>query len=197
MSRFNTLARGSDSDMDVRAEAALQAACVAAHAGEWRLCADRYLEAYNACSSQWPLKYNCWSGYTSVLCEDHFIATDADLAALRKVRKDESAYLLDRQQASFTQAYVLKVHHGDRQGAARAYRRAIDQCKSATAADRDRKVLMPDEATRQLKLKPSGPIFDETLTTATKNLASMEDHSGTWRTMCTLPEDHVHAPGLG
>ena len=173
--------RQSSSWMDARAEAALQAAGVAAHAGKWRLCADRYLEAYNACSSQWPLKYNCWSGYTSVLCEDHFIATDADLAALRKVRKDESAYLLDRQQASFTQAYVLKVHHGDRQGAARAYRRAIDQCKSATAADRDRKVLLPD-ATMQWKLEPSGPIFDETLTNATQNLASMEDHSRAWRT---------------
>ena len=144
--------------MDVRAEAALQAACVAAHAGEWRLCADRYLEAYNACSSQWPLKYNCWSGYTSVLCEDHFIATDADLAALRKVRKDESAYLLDRQQASFTQAYVLKVHHGDRQGAARAYRRAIDQCKSATAADRDGSAWLQLQLHRRLVGQQDLPI---------------------------------------
>ena len=160
-----------------RADLALQAAGLAAQAGDWRLCADKYLEAYNVCSSDWPAKFCCWSGYTSVLREDHFKATDADLTALRKVRKDENAPLLDRKQASFAQAYVLKEHRGDRPGAARNYRRTIDLCTSATAADRERQVLLPDAATMKYTPTSCGPLFDRTLKTAKENLASMEDHS--------------------
>ena len=65
-----------------RADAALHTAGVAANAGQWRRCADSYLEAYTIADKGWVARYNCWSGYTSVLREDHFVATEEDLKAL-------------------------------------------------------------------------------------------------------------------
>ena len=49
---------------------------LAASVGQWRRCADKYLEAYMVADSGWVAKYNCWSGYTSVLREDHFPASE-------------------------------------------------------------------------------------------------------------------------
>ena len=149
---------------------------LAAQGRAWRLCADKYLEAYLTCENDWAMRYNCWSGYTSVLREDHFRASDADLQALRTVAKDASLSLLERQQAAFTCGYVLKEQRGDRDGAAKSYRAAIATCRAATAGDRRRKVMLPDAATGRYLPTPSGPIFDEALKTAAGNLASMENH---------------------
>lgn len=156
-----------------RADSALQAAGIAANAGQWRQCADRYLEAYTIADSGWIAKYNCWSGYTSVLREDHFVASEDDLKALKRVAKDTSAPRIDRQEAHFTRGYVRK-QLGDREGAARSYREAIELCKAATAEDRARTVVLPDMRAMQYMPKPSGPIFDETLKVAGENLAAME-----------------------
>ena len=90
--------------------------------------------------------------------------------------KDEKAPRLDRQQAHFTRGYVRKAL-GDREGAARSYREAIEMCKAATAEDRTRQVVLPDQRTMQYMPKPSGPLFDDTLKTASENLAAMEERT--------------------
>ena len=165
----------SKSGQRSRANSALQDAGLAAAAGSWRKCADKYLEAYLIADAGWTAKYNCWSGYTSVIREDHFVASEMDLKALKSVAKDESAPRLDRQRAHFTRGYV-RYALGDREGAARSYRSAIDLCNAATAAERSRKVTLPDRRTNQYMPTPSGPIFDDTLKTATENLKAMEEH---------------------
>jgi hypothetical protein len=157
----------------VRCDAALLAAGVAAHAGKWRQCADLYLQAYMIADSGWIAKYNSWSGYTSVLREDHFVASKGDLEVLKRVAKDESVPRLDRSRAHMTRGYVL-YSLGDREGAARSYRQAMVLCKAATAEERTRNVLLPDERAMKLLPTPSGPIFDDTLKTASENLASIE-----------------------
>ena len=156
-----------------RADAALIEAGQAAMISEWRRCADKYLEAYTIADSGWVAKYNCWSGYTAVLKEDHFKASEDDLKALKRVAKDETAPRLDRFMAHFAHGYV-QYSLGNRESAGRSYRRAIEVGKGATAAERARKVLLPDERTLQYMEKPSGPLFDATLQTAGENLASME-----------------------
>ena len=118
-------------------------------------------------------KYNSWSAYTSVLREDHFVASKGDLEVLKRVAKDESVPRLDRSRAHMTRGYVL-YSLGDREGAARSYRQAMVLCKAATAEERTRNVLLPDERAMKLLPTPSGPIFDDTLKTASENLASIE-----------------------
>ncbi|KAJ1449552.1 hypothetical protein M885DRAFT_622476 [Pelagophyceae sp. CCMP2097] len=158
---------------DARANLSLEAAGMAAMRGAWRQCADAYLEAYNVCGSNWPLRYNCLSGFASVLCEDHFKASPADLQALGKVGKDVAAPRLDRVKAHFSRGYARKAL-GDREGAARSYRCCIEVSEAASAADRRRTVILPNVATRQYAPSPCGPIFDGLLATARDNLAPME-----------------------
>ena len=57
----------------------LYAASEAAVHGNWRLCADSYRRAYDGSARDWELSYNCISGFTSVLQENHFTATAEDL----------------------------------------------------------------------------------------------------------------------
>ena len=162
---------------DSRALAALDAAGAAAMRGAWRLCADSYLEGFVLCGAGWPLRYNCLSGYSSVLREDHFKASDADLLALRRIAKDAREPCLERAQAHFSRGYARKAR-GDREGAARSYRCCIDICEAATAPDRSRTCLLPNAVARRYAPAPCGPLIDNVLETARDNLSSMERHTG-------------------
>ena len=126
--------------MDPRSFNLLASSSHAAAAGDWRRCADCYLQAYTSSARSWPLQYNCWSGCTSVLREDRFPASDRDVKQLKRVAEDESAPPLDRAQAYFSRGYIL-FGRGDRPSAARAYRACIDICSGATSAQRSRKLL--------------------------------------------------------
>ena len=148
----------------------LMAAGLAARSGNWRLCADKYLAAYSAAADTWPGKYNCWSGFCSVLTEDRFVPSALDFDALANVAKDRNSPLLDRAQARFASGYC-KAGLGDREGACRSYRRCIELIESATADDRSRSELLPDAATLSFKPKCCGPIFDDLLRVARDNLA--------------------------
>ena len=70
---------------------ALMAASEAALRGDWLRCADSYARAYKASSRDWDLLYNCVSGYTSVLAENHFQPRPEDMQLLEDIAKDESA----------------------------------------------------------------------------------------------------------
>ena len=65
-------------------ERALHDAGVAAMGGDWRRSADAYRRVVDGSPEEWPLGYCCVSGYTSVLREEHFAATTADLAFSRR-----------------------------------------------------------------------------------------------------------------
>ena len=104
------------------------------------------------------MRYYCWSGYTSVLVEDHFVAPKADLKVLKRVAEDEAAPRLDRTAAAFTRGYCLK-QAGNREAAARAYRLAIELGQGATPEERARSVILSDQATSTWQPQASGKHF--------------------------------------
>ena len=74
----------------------------AAQAGDWRRCADAYLDAYYTSTKTWEYRQNVWSGYTSVLREGNTPVLDSDFDTLSGVANDEGAHIYDRVQAHFT-----------------------------------------------------------------------------------------------
>ena len=157
--------------MDPKSFNLLASSSQAAAAGDWRRCADCYLQAYTSSARTWPLQYNCWSGYTSVLREDRFPASDRDVKQLKCVAEDESAPPLDRAQAYFSRGYVL-FGRGDRPSAARAYRACIDICSGATAAQRSRELLVSWDG--PLQLHTVGPMLDQCARNARDNLRPLD-----------------------
>ena len=120
---------------------ALHAASEAAMRGDWQRCADSYRQAYIKSAKDWDLRYNCISGFTSVLSENHFKAREEDLQFLQALAKDEEAPALYRATASFTRGLMLWLSQ-DREGAKRNYRKAIRIAESASNADRERKEIL-------------------------------------------------------
>ena len=169
--------------------------------GDWRGCADSYLAAYQGSSRRWTCKYNCWSGYTSVLAEDRFAPTDADVRALKRVADDDAAPTLDRANATFARGYVLK-NRGDRASAARAYRACVEMASGAAAAARARTVLLPNTQTqRDGLLRPTavGPILDDLIATASRNLRAMEGQASPEEITATVErlDEQTARLGLG
>jgi hypothetical protein len=160
-------------------ERSLTQATLASIEGNWRLCADKYLEAYTACSPSWRGKYNCWSGFTSVLREDRFLPSAADIATLRTVAKSKGARHLERVVAYFTLGHCLyALAYDNREGAGRSYRRAINLIDSATDAHRAESVILPDEAAMDFMPKSCGPLLDDFGVRAQQNLLSMNGSRG-------------------
>ena len=91
---------------DAAADGHLRAAGEAAMRQDWRGCADSYLRAYLISTPQWPLRYNTWSGFSSVLREGNVEVTRDDYQALWSVADDIDAPLLNRVQAFFTAGFV-------------------------------------------------------------------------------------------
>lgn len=158
-------------------DAGLQAAMLAAHAGNWKLCARQYLTAYRSAPTSWPYKYNCWSGYTSVLCEDRFSPEEADFEALTSVAKSRESSLLEKTEARFTLGYLL-IARGNREDGCRQYRRCIELAESASAADLARCVMLPDAATMSFRPAECVTKFDDLLKNARQNLAVLESSTG-------------------
>ena len=120
---------------------ALMAASEAALRGDWLRCADSYARAYKASSCDWDLLYNCISGYTSVLAENHFHPRPEDMQLLEDIAKDESAPPLHRTKAALTRGLMHWLKH-DRELAKTEYRRAIKAAEAVSTAERERKVLL-------------------------------------------------------
>lgn len=161
---------------------ALSAAGLAATQGDWRLCADSYLLAYTSSTPSWPMRYYCWSGYTSVLADDHFVAPKADLKVLKSVAEDEAAPRLDRTAAAFTRGYCHK-QAGNREAAARAYRLAIELGQGATPEERARSAIFSDQATSTWQPQASGKHFVSACYTPTAAT-----------TIATTTDRHDHRP---
>merc|ERR1719424_1133095 len=75
----------------------------AAQSGRWRESADAYLAAYllPACA-QWDGHWHVWSGFTSIIRDGCFPASEAHLKALKRVGNGSGYPVLHRAQAHFT-----------------------------------------------------------------------------------------------
>ena len=145
---------------------ALMAASEAALRGDWLRCADSYARAYKASSPEWDLLYNCVSGYTSVLAENHFQPRPEDMQLLEDIAKDESAPPLHKSKAAVTRGLMHWLKH-DRELAKTEYRRAIKFAEGVSTAERERKVLLNTH--EGLQCLSQGPLIDEALIVARKH----------------------------
>ena len=93
------------------------AAIEAALRGDWLRCADSYARSYNVLSREWDLLYNCISGYTSVLAENHFQPRPEDMQLLEDIAKDENAPPLHRSKAAVTRGLMHWLKNGRELGA--------------------------------------------------------------------------------
>lgn len=114
-------------------------AALAAQRSDWRACADCYRQAYEAVPQnsrdRVKLAYNCISGYTSVIRQEDITPTDSDLIFLKQLGKEEKAPAPVRVQAMFTLGFARWCMR-DREGAARAYRKAIEVGGAVSQAER-------------------------------------------------------------
>ena len=115
-----------------------------AHESLWRRCAKCYLLAYTTCDPGWEYKYNCWSGFTSVLMEQRF-DDDEYTRQLTRVARDPTARALDRAVARSAKGQ-LAYNRGDREAAARSYRRVLEVAEAATVDERQSTVLFSSAA---------------------------------------------------
>jgi len=107
-----------------------------AQAGRWLQSADDYLQAYMMPScAKWNAYYHVLSGFTSIIRDNRFPATQTHMRALKQIARDESRPVLHRAQAHFTRG-LARRDAGDRQGAARDYMACIEVVAQATEADR-------------------------------------------------------------
>lgn len=148
----------------------LQDAIVAANAGAWRECADKYLEATMAAPRTWEQRWYAFSGFTSLVAgERRFPPTEHDMKALRAIACDKAEPPHFRCEAEFSIGLARWEAH-DREGAARHYRSALEAGGAASAQERALRTLHADG-----KLTSVGEILDATTTNARKNLAILED----------------------
>ena len=108
----------------------------AAQSGRWRESADAYLAAYllPACA-QWDGYWHVWSGFTSIVRDGHFPASEAHLKALKRVGNGSGYPVLHRAQAHFTRG-IARWEAGNREEAARDYHAAVQVVAQATQAER-------------------------------------------------------------
>ena len=159
---------------------------MAAGSENWVQCKDKYLEAYGSCSADWHLRFCCLSGYSSVLLEGSAEASAADLKMLKQVAEGHRSKgggpssKLERVLALYTLGYI-RFQKGEREGAARRYRTAVEVASSATPAERECFVELAKSSQDMpwaLPSVPCGPIFDHFEKQARDNLAPMEMRRG-------------------
>eukprot|EP00808_Paulinella_micropora_P019468 g13880.t1 len=124
----------------------------------------------------WPVRYCCLSGLTSIMREERFTPTKKDMRFMKHISHDTKEGILEQVQASFSHGFASWVL-GDRETAARSYRHAIQTARQATQADKSRTVVMPDMQTLSYHPTPAGPLIAECLDGAVSNLAVLEQRS--------------------
>ena len=105
-------------------------------AGRFQESADAYLTAYLmpscAHTEGW---WHLLRGFTSIVCDGHFPASDKHLKALKRISHDESLPLLHRAEAQLTRG-LARYAAGNREEAARDYTATLEIISRATAAQR-------------------------------------------------------------
>ena len=157
-------------ESNARADQLLAAAGDAAVKGNWRLCANNYLAAFTGSSPQWSLRYNCWSGYASVLREGNVQVVPEDRSALRSVADDVAAPALHRVQAHFTIGFVSNSAN-DVGAARKGYADAIRVADDISPAERQ--ALVTVATAKGYEPLPAGTIVDDLKRYSQDNLRSL------------------------
>lgn len=144
-------------------------ASMAASEGRWRLSADNYLQAFSEASAAHPLKLSSLSGYSSVLREGHFVATDEDMKQLKFIAESKKATALQKAMAFFARGY-LRFNSGDREGAVRDYRRAIAAAESPSPREERSTVILPNKSLGTFAPTSVKKLLEETAQGARENL---------------------------
>lgn len=154
------------------------AAVVAFQQGNHRLSANKYIEAYHLAPQNDKTLWQIFHGYTSILKEEYFPATDNDLKSLQRIADDKSQGKLYRVEASFTCGLLLWIRN-QREEAANYYRKAVRIAQRTSEKER-KKTLMatlvsPDgNQITGLGMKSIGEIMDPIVEDAQGNLNKME-----------------------
>ena len=115
--------RKSKRRSELQAMKYLQESSIAGQAGNWRLCADKYIASIQVAPYDWQYRYNNFSGYCSIVnTERRFTLNELenDFKILKKNRDDENERKLLRAAASFHYG-VLRLEM-NKKSAAHSYR---------------------------------------------------------------------------
>lgn len=149
--------------------------------GNYRQSANKYLESFLASPGKYSEnRWQIFHGYTSVLQDEYFTASQSDVVALQRIVEDKHELKLYRCEAAFTLGFSWRLR--DREESATCYRDAIRIGEKAPENERRKKVLAtlttPDgSAVTGLGVKPIGGIIDEILAKTRGNLSAMEHGS--------------------
>mmetsp|Transcript_38699 Transcript_38699/g.65145 ORF Transcript_38699/g.65145 Transcript_38699/m.65145 type:complete len:341 (+) Transcript_38699:146-1168(+) len=137
-------------------------------AGKYADSAEAYLRAYKSVSVQ--LKYNCLSGFTSLLREETVKPTDAHMKFLKELKKDTTKPPAERILSAHTYGLMKYVVFGDRESAGKSYRLAVDVASTTPPQEYAKEVLMTNPS-GAFTPTPVGPMIVEYSTGARDNLA--------------------------
>ncbi|GKZ00221.1 hypothetical protein MPSEU_000975000 [Mayamaea pseudoterrestris] len=144
-------------------------AVISFHLREFRKAADLYWEAFNKFPSKWTEhRYQCFTGYSSILAEKYFKHTATDLENIRSVLDNEEELAFFRVDAGLTLGILRHRDHDD-EDAADVYRQAIGIAKAASKQELKRRTL--NELNQNVTVRELIGGLQEQLT---KNLKSIE-----------------------
>jgi len=144
--------------------------------GRFRESADAYLLAFltPSCANtdSW---WNVWRGFTSIIGENHFLASEAHLRVLKRVARDESYPIALRAEAQCTRG-LARYGAGNREEAARDYTATLAIVSRATPAERAARVwdlgVQPNGQMGVVQ-KVVGEVLDQLAVDARNNLDRM------------------------
>jgi len=154
-------------------------AVTAFHQGNHRLSATKYLQSFLASPDKWdPNRWQIFHGYTSILQEEYFKASDSDLEALQRTANDKNELKLYRCEATFTLGLLIWIRN-DRDEAAATYLNVQRLAEKAKKQERRFKVMAtiptPDgNRVAGIGMTPMGELMDGIATQARDNLQQMQ-----------------------
>lgn len=186
-------------ERDRRADASLQEVGAAAQRGDWSAVARAYADAFFGSSASWPYRYNCWSGFTSVLREGNLEVTAEHMRLLHGVAHDAAAPSLHRVQAHFSIGFISHSR-SELRTSREGYANAIRLVDAATADERQGTVELA--TAHGYHTTPVGSVLDELRGFASDNVALIDKDLGggapAESTLGTAPSapraSHQHAP---
>ena len=116
-------------------------AVMAFHSRNYRAAAIKYLESFEASPGKWTEnRWHIFHGFTSILQEEYFQASQSDMEALERIASDRTEPKLYRCEAAFT-AGLLSWIAKDREKAAEFYREVTRLADKIKDSERKKKVL--------------------------------------------------------
>ena len=179
----------------------LQESGIAGQAGNWRLCADKYIASIQIAPYNWQYRYNNFSGYCSIVNTERRFSLneiEKDFKNLKKVRDDENEHKLLRATASFHYG-VLRWDMNKRESAARSYRIGLEIINSLTESEKNSIHFFSDPLTMTMRNMATKLIIEQRniKTDIIKNLSILENpltHSHTINTNPIFREDGTQIP---